>query len=239
MASQNGSAPDPVIIAHTSDLHIGGRYHDSGHLSTLHAVIEAARRNAAHALILAGDIFDTHRAPDAVIQEFTRTLAQAQMHVVILPGNHDPATPEAVWRRGVADAPNVQVLGVNVDGVACFNALDLEISGVAHAAYRDIPPLDLTRRRSRRWHVAVAHGHWVRGTHDHHRAWLIHDDDLAAMDADYIALGHWDLPQPAGDGRARAYYSGSPELARTINIVRLGSAGIDVSRYPLELPAPG
>jgi DNA repair exonuclease SbcCD nuclease subunit len=231
----NGRHGD-VIVAHTSDLHIGGRSHIDGHLTTLHAVIAAAREAEAHALILAGDIFDSHRVPDAVIEDAASTLAGSEIAVVILPGNHDPAIPDAVYHRGIADAPNVHVLGVSAPDAVFFDDLDLEISGVAHMTYADMPPADLARRRSRRWHVVVAHAHWVRGAHDTHRAWLIHDDELAALDADYIALGHWDLPQPAGDGRACAHYSGSPELARTINIVRMSDAGVDVRRHPLALP---
>ena len=224
-----------VIVAHTSDLHIGGRWHGHGPLDTLHAVIDASREAGAHALILAGDIFDTHRVPDALIDDTARALAAAPMDIVILPGNHDPAVPDAVYRRGIADAPNVHVLGVSVDGAAFFDDLDLEISGVAHMSYVDMPPADVARRRSRRWHIVVAHAHWVRGPDDHHRAWRIHDEEIAAMDADYVALGHWDLPQPAGDGRLHAYYSGSPELARTINVVRLSDAGVEVRRQPLAL----
>ena len=234
-ASSNGPR-NGVIVAHTSDLHIGGRTHADGHLTTLHAVIDAAASQDADVLVLAGDIFDTHRVPDAVIEETSLTLAAAPMQVVILPGNHDPAVPEAVYRRGMADAANVHVLGVSVDGGVFFDELDLEISGVAHMTYADMPPADLARKRSRRWHVVVAHAHWVRGPHDAHRAWLIHDHELAALDADYIALGHWDLPQAAGDGRSEAYYSGSPELARTINIVRLSDGGVDVRRQALALP---
>ncbi len=224
-----------VIIAHTSDLHIGGRSHARGPLDTLHAVIGAARDAQSHALILAGDVFDTHRIPDTLIDETARTLAAAQMDIVILPGNHDPAVPEAVYRRGMAEAPNVHVLGVSVDGAVYFDNLDLEVSGVAHMTYADMPPADLARRRSRRWHVVVAHAHWVRGPHDAHRAWRIHDHEIASMDADYVALGHWDLPQPAGDGRVQAHYSGSPELARTINVVRLSDSGVEVRRHPLTL----
>jgi len=135
----------------------------------------------------------------------------------------------------MAEAPNVHVLGVSVDGAVYFDNLDLEVSGVAHMTYADMPPADLARRRSRRWHVVVAHAHWVRGPHDAHRAWRIHDHEIASMDADYVALGHWDLPQPAGDGRVQAHYSGSPELARTINVVRLSDSGVEVRRHPLTL----
>ncbi|MGE5596356.1 MAG: pirin family protein, partial [Hyphomicrobiales bacterium] len=46
--------------------------------------------------------------------------------------------------------------------------------------------------RLRRHHIAVAHGHWVTGPEDLHRSWLLHHDDPESVDADYIALGHWD-----------------------------------------------
>jgi DNA repair exonuclease SbcCD nuclease subunit len=229
----NGSGD--VVVAHTSDLHIGGRWHAHGPLDTLHAVLDAAAAANAQALILAGDVFDTHRVPDALIDDTTRALAAARMDIVILPGNHDPAVPDAVYRRGIAAAPNVHVLGVSVDGAAFLDEFDLEISGVAHMSYADMPPAEVGRRRSRRWHIVVAHAHWVRGPDDHHRAWLIRDEEIAAMDADYVALGHWDLPQRAGDGGVPAYYSGSPELARTINIVRLSQDGVEVRREPLTL----
>jgi len=37
-----------------------------------------------------------------------------------------------------------------------------------------------------------------------------------------------------GDGRVPAYYSGSPDLARTVNLVRLkGDGSVEVRRRPL------
>jgi DNA repair exonuclease SbcCD nuclease subunit len=84
--------------------------------------------------------------------------------------------------------------------------------------------------------IVVAHGHWVRDHRDAHRAWLIHDEDLAACGADYVALGHWDLAQPAGDGSVPAYYSGSPEIAKSVNVVRFGEGDpVEVARHALLL----
>jgi hypothetical protein len=71
----------------------------------------------------------------------------------------------------------------------------------------------------------MAHGHYVAGPNDLHRAWLIHDHDIAELDADYVALGHWDRRERVGPGTARAHYSGSPDLARSINVVRFGRNG--------------
>ena len=101
--------------------------------------------------------------------------------------------------------------------------------------YTDMSPLAMPRARASKWHIAVAHGHYVRGPHDHHRSWLIHDDEITATGADYVALGHWDLAQPAGDGIVPAYYSGSPDLAKTINVVTMTVDGVDVRRHPLHL----
>jgi DNA repair exonuclease SbcCD nuclease subunit len=199
-------------------------------------VLDAAHECDAQALILAGDIFDSHRAGDEIIEGAARLLAAARLETVILPGNHDPATPEAVYRRfGFADPANVHVLGVSAEESVLFPALDLEVCGMPHADYADYAPLASPRSRSMRWHVVVAHGHWVTGPQDAHRGWQIHDHEIAATGADYVALGHWDLAQPAGDGAVPAYYSGSPDLARTINIVRFSAAGVEVRRHPLAL----
>jgi hypothetical protein len=58
---------------------------------------------------------------------------------------------------------------------------------------------------------------------------------IAATAADYLALGHWDRPVRVGNGVVPAYYSGSPDLAETVNLVRLTAAGeVVVTREPLS-----
>jgi DNA repair exonuclease SbcCD nuclease subunit len=84
----------------------------------------------------------------------------------------------------------------------------------------------------------MAHGHYV-PPHEwgaqSHRAWRISDGALAATGADYVALGHWDRATPVGDGTVPAYYSGSPDLAGTVNVVRLSRAvGVSVACEPLD-----
>ena len=54
---------------------------------------------------------------------------------------------------------------------------------------------------------------------------MFSDDEIAATRADYLALGHWDRPVRVGKGAVPAFYSGSPELAGTVNLVRLTAAG--------------
>jgi DNA repair exonuclease SbcCD nuclease subunit len=230
----DGAAAE-LIVAHTSDLHLGGRWQHGGELSALRSVLDAAAEAGAAALIMAGDIFDSHRAAARIVEGAARMLAEAAVEVVILPGNHDPATPDAVYRfSGMDSIENVHVLGVTVVDTVLLDALELEVVGVPHMAYADMSPLAEARPKSARWQISVAHGHWVQGPQDAHRGWQIHDHQIAASGADYVALGHWDVPQPAGDGSVPAYYSGSPDVARTVNVVRFGASGVDVRRHALR-----
>ncbi len=201
-------------------------------------MLSAAQRVGAHVLLLAGDVFDHNRLPLAVLDRVARVMADASLPVVILPGNHDCLASDSVYRRGgLADPANVHVIGVTADEAVRFADLDLEIWGRPHRDHQDMSPLRDPRPRGTRRQVATAHGHWYTGPEDSHRAWLIRDEEIAATGADYVALGHWDRALPVGDGRVPAYYSGSPDLARTVNVVRFGADGRpDVRREPLRPP---
>jgi DNA repair exonuclease SbcCD nuclease subunit len=104
--------------------------------------------------------------------------------------------------------------------------------------YLDMSPLADPKPRSTRWHLAAAHGHYVDTPKDPTRltgSWLIHHDELVATDADYVALGHWNQATKVGNGEVAAYYSGSPEYAGTVNVVRLQSDGaVQVSHAALN-----
>jgi DNA repair exonuclease SbcCD nuclease subunit len=89
-------------------------------------------------------------------------------------------------------------------------------------------PLADPRPRTTRWQIAAAHGHYVDQERDPHRligSWLIHPEELAATGADYVALGHWNQATRVGNGKVKAYYSGSPEYTGTVNVVRLRETG--------------
>ena len=229
--------PDLTIV-HSSDLHIDGRSSDTFH--PLCKVLDASRREGADVLLLAGDIFDHNRLPLAQIDRAARLLDDADFPVVILPGNHDCLAVDSVYRRGgLADVSGVHVLGVSSEESFVLPGHDLEIWGRPHLDYADYSPLSEPRPRTTRWQIATAHGHWVRTDADQHRSWRIRSEEIAATHADYVALGHWPGPGPAGDGTVPAYYSGSPDLAQTVNVVRLRSGGqVEVTRAPLG-EAPG
>jgi DNA repair exonuclease SbcCD nuclease subunit len=231
-----------VVIVHSSDVHVDHEYtarlHAGDGTAGLTGVLAAARLANADAVVLAGDTFDCHRLPGSLLERAAEVIARAALPVVLLPGNHDPAVPDAVFHHGaLAGIANLYVLGVTHDEAVVFPELDLEIWGRAHRDYGDMIPLERPRPRTTRWQIALAHGHYVPVPDRTVRlrpSWLIGDDELAATTADYIALGHWN--RAAKVSNVAAYYSGSPEYAGTVNVVRLGRDGqVAVTRAALDI----
>jgi DNA repair exonuclease SbcCD nuclease subunit len=232
--------PESVIV-HSSDLHLGvdDSFSNSDSLAVLPKVLTTANAVRADVVLLAGDTFDNHRQPLELLERAAQMLRDYGKPIVILPGNHDPLTPDSVYRRArLADISNVNILGLNVADCVRFEEFELEIWGRAHLDYTDMAPLANPRPRSARWHLAAAHGHYVDAARDPNRligSWLIHREELIATDADYVALGHWNQATRFGNGQVPAYYSGSPEYVGTVNVVRLQCDGrIDVAQTPLD-----
>jgi len=232
-----------VVLVHSSDLHVdedratGPRGGDG--TAGLRTVLATARARRADVVLLAGDTFESNQLSPAILGRARSLLAEADIPVVILPGNHDPALADSVYvRDGFGRVPNVCILGVTHDEAVPFPVFDLEIWGHAHRDYFSMAPLRGPRRRSTRWQVAMAHGHYEppeTRANPLRPSWVFSDEEIAATAADYLALGHWDRPMRVGNGVVPAYYSGSPELAGTVNLVRLTAAGeVVVTREPLS-----
>ena len=234
------SYPEAVIV-HSSDLHLGvdDSFSNSDSLAVLPKVLTTAAAVNADVVLLAGDTFDNHRQPLELLERAAQMMRDYQRPIVILPGNHDPLTPDSVYRRGgLSEILNVRILGLNFDQAVTFSQFELEIWGRAHLDYADMSPLADPRPRSTRWQLAAAHGHYVDEARDPNRligSWLIHREELIATGSDYIALGHWNQATPVGTGEVAAFYSGSPEYAGTVNVIRLrGNGQVEISQVPLN-----
>lgn len=227
----------PVVVVHSSDLHIDNDARPSGYtgLIGLASVLDAARAANADLVLLAGDTFDNGRIAAPIARRAAELLAQAPVPVLLLPGNHDPAMPDSMFHRsGIVDLPNASVIGLTAAASLVLDTLDLEIIGRPHTSYSDMHPLPDVAARQARWQIVMAHGHYVppeEWEEQSHRSWRISDAALAATGADYVALGHWDRAAQVGDSRVNAYYSGSPDLARTVNVISLDPvSGVTVER---------
>jgi DNA repair exonuclease SbcCD nuclease subunit len=239
------AARHDVLLVHSSDLHVddagahGPPTRGPSGLAALAAVLATARALAADVVLLAGDTFDNARVPAGALHRAAEMIAGAGRPVVLLPGNHDAALADCLFRRaGLLDLPNATVLGVGRDEALLFEELGLEVWGRAHRGRDDLEPIGAGPPRRSRWRVAMAHGHYVppdEARWHAHRAWRIADAQLEAAAADYVALGHWDRAVRVGPDRIEAHYSGSPDLAGTVNLVRLGAGGVTVSREALRM----
>jgi DNA repair exonuclease SbcCD nuclease subunit len=237
--TRQGSNAGEVTLVHSSDLHVDdsriAAQHGGDGTGGLRAVLAYARSIEADVAILAGDTFDNHMVTASTIERAGRLLAEAGVPVVILPGNHDPVTADSVYARGgFAAIPGLSILGLTDDGAVELAGNQLEIWGNAHRDYHDMAPLRDPRPRTTRWQVCVGHGHYEPPetfANPLRPSWLISDAAIAATAADYVALGHWDRPAQVGSGVVPAYYSGSPDWAKTVNLVRITKAhGVIVTR---------
>ena len=100
-------------LLHTADWHLGRRFPSfpeegqkklsRARMDVVGRILDVARRNSVNAVLCAGDLFDD---PDPG-QDFWEGLAKTfqgrgDQHapVFLVPGNHDPMTPESVWAPG-------------------------------------------------------------------------------------------------------------------------------------------
>jgi DNA repair exonuclease SbcCD nuclease subunit len=223
---------DEIVLVHSSDLHVDddphqGPYGEDG-TTGLRVVLSAARDAGADYILLVGDIFDSNRQSPAIIARCVEMLREAARPVIVLPGNHDPVTDDSVWRRGGLDRlDNVAIIGVTHDLAVHFPDHDLEFWGHAHVDYSNMVPLRDPRPRTARWHITLAHGHYEDdGVPPLRPSWLISNAEIEATRADYLALGHWNRRAEVGSGTTvPAHYSGSPDLAKSVNVVRLRGNG--------------
>lgn len=234
---------DEIVLIHSSDLHVDddphqGPYGDDG-TTGLRLVLDAAKQADAHYVLLVGDIFDSNRQSAPLVARCVEMLQDAGRPVVVLPGNHDPLTPDSVWRKGGLDQiDHVAIIGLTHEQAIHFPDHDLELWGHPHVDYSNMVPLRDPRPRNARWHITLAHGHYEDdGAEPLRPSWLISNAEIEATRADYLALGHWNRPAAVGSGTTvPAYYSGSPDTARSVNLVRLrGNGTVIVERMEIDL----
>jgi DNA repair exonuclease SbcCD nuclease subunit len=241
--TRNSEEQNEIRLVHSSDLHVDearSAVDSSGDgAAGLAVVLSTARMLQADIVLLAGDTFETNQLSRSVIDRAGNLFVDAGLPIVLLPGNHDPVLPDSVYSKGKYDQiPNLAILGMTHDTSVVFADFDAEIWGYAHRDYFDMAPLRGPWPRATRWQVAIGHGHYeppVSRTNPLRPSWVFGDEDIAGTGADYLALGHWDRPTRVGDGTVPAYYSGSPELAQTVNLVRLTPEGeVIVTREALR-----
>ncbi|MFA5296155.1 MAG: DNA repair exonuclease [Methanoregulaceae archaeon] len=98
-----------VRFLHTSDWQMGMRAVHAGNKSkeirikryeTASNVLNIAKKNGIDFVIIAGDLFEHNDVDEIVVKKTVDILNQfAPIPVFIIPGNHDPSLPGAIWDR--------------------------------------------------------------------------------------------------------------------------------------------
>src|SRR5260370_14047845 len=100
-------------LLHTADWHLGRRFPSfpeegqkklsRARMDVVASILDVARRNSVNAILCVGDICDD---PDPAL-DFWEGLAMtfqargvSHPPVFLIPGNHDPLTPDSVWAQG-------------------------------------------------------------------------------------------------------------------------------------------
>jgi DNA repair exonuclease SbcCD nuclease subunit len=213
-------------ILHLADVHIGAPMSAFGDaaevrrrslLDAFRRLPELARREDAHAVLVAGDVFDQPE-PDAasraaVAETFARIVEDGRP-VFVVPGNHDSSTllrhpwAEPLGGARVFLAPTFERHSVETPGGP------LHVYGLSYDLGREDAPLSSFARADLPGvHVVLLHGsvdfspHWRIGKN----ALRLPIEALAALDCDYVALGDYHGFRPPERFRegVRACYPGS------------------------------
>lgn len=172
----------------------------------------------ADMVIIAGDLFETHRPPAALAQRVVADLdrlVQAGVPVITVPGNHDEITyHDSVYRQYGPRWP-----GVLIRDPMPVHAATLTIKGVPVHIYglaytggltQTNPPIqNFPRLEADGLHIAVFHGSldWDAGD----RSLPLESAALLKARYDYVALGHIHQHQVHRIGNGLAVYPGMVE----------------------------
>jgi DNA repair exonuclease SbcCD nuclease subunit len=214
-------------ILHLGDVHLGASYGSFGpyaaeRAASVHAAFRAlpdlAEKHGVHAVVVAGDLFDSARPEEAAAaeaREVIRRLLEVVSGVFLVPGNHDPIVIPGPYGSLPDEAVVFGAPWPEEPATVITEAGPLNVYGFAYDFAHEPDPLSRFRRADGDGvHVALLHGavrdapHWAGGD-----SLRLTRDALAGLGVDYIALGDYHRFRPpadfAADGSIPACYCGS------------------------------
>lgn len=230
-------------MLHTSDCHLGTSPAQRQERAFAEA-LAVARREAVDVVLVVGDLFDSARMSEATLDWTAAQLDALPCPVVILPGNHDVHDDRSVHHRFDVSSRCARVHFIDDhDGrLVEVPGTDLVVWGRAMAEHEPgyLPFAGLPPAPAGRWSVAAGHG-LVMDDGPSHRSSPIFASDLAAVQWDYVALGHVHRYQEVRDAPTPVRYSGATaeSLAGDPGIVLVDfvpGVGACPRSVPLDVP---
>ena len=227
----------PVTLLHTADLHI-----DEGQASiaAMRAVIDIALAERVDLVLIAGDTFDHERVSDLAARSVITELARLNQPVVIIPGNHDCIDSRSIyWRVDLTEAgPHVYFIDDPAGREPIFPDLCVAIwaRGIEMHTPENRPLAGDRPSDPHFWRIVLAHGLYVAAGESSYRSSQIHEEEIAALECDYLALGHVHRYWEVSSGPVTASYPGSAteDSIPGVNLVRLDEGfGVRIERHLL------
>jgi len=220
-------------LLHTADVHLGARHADLGdraatqrerQFAAFVATIDLALVEKVDLVLIAGDLFDSNVQPKRSVERAAsqlQRLVEARIRIVIAPGTHDVFDRASIYRAydlpamaGAVGSDLVTVLDPDHPDVH-LKSLDAVVHGRCFATKRaphsPLDGLDTSKDDRATWHIGLLHAALaIEGKTDGDDV-VVTNDEIAATQLDYLALGHWHSTQKGKAGRTSWAYSGAPE----------------------------
>jgi DNA repair protein SbcD/Mre11 len=235
-----GRVERPIVrLLHTSDVHLSSSQHSK---DAFQAAIDIAIDHSVDVLLIAGDLFDNSRLGPEVTDWTIDQLRRLQQPAVIIPGNHDCVDETSIYHRVdlTAAGDHVYVVADPRGSVVRFENLQLTIwaRGIQTHSPSNRPLLGYQPDDPSYWRIVMTHGHYVPVGEVSDRSSQIDEAEIAELDCDYVALGHWHRFLDLSVAGVAAFYCGSPSEsaagAASVNLVELHPTfGISVRRVPV------
>jgi len=226
-------------LLHMADIHLGARHDDLGFAATAQRerqfeafkrAIDLALAEKVDLVLICGDLFDSNSQPKRSVERAAAELgrlAQRQVPVVLIPGTHDCYDASSIYRvfdlaemaGAPADSNLVTVLTDSKSRIS-FDHLRVTVRGKVFPTKRasESPLAALTVGAeemgdvaARNWQIGMVHGSMaVPGRFDTDEVSFT-EQEVAASNLDYLALGHWHSFREGKAGKTVWAYSGAPE----------------------------
>ena len=195
-----------VKIAHCADVHLAPVFAEpdgkgsvglAENTKAFFRMLDVCRENKVSLLLVAGDLFDQVPVSKEALSWFFQALLQYQdIQVVVIPGNHDPDTPDSPYAEEIAWPAHVTV----VHGFTKIDVKNLPVT-IWGCGYQK-EKLDFSEVDAGKDRIQIGMFHGTLG-HD------FTEGDFSECGFDYVALGHIHKRSEAGYEKNPCYaYSG-------------------------------
>jgi len=202
----------PATILHTSDCHLAG-YDNGREEPAFTLAIDLAISESVDAVLITGDLFDSARVPDWLLDWTVEQFDRLACPVVMIPGNHDVYDEQSVHHRfTVSDrCSHVHFIDDHGGRLVEIPGTDVVVWGRAMPEHEpDFRPLTgIPPRPEGRWSIAAAHGLLMDDDEPTFRSSPIYASDLDAVAWDYVALGHIHRYSEVRDDPTPVRYAGA------------------------------